>query len=1381
MADYFPLIVVAANSSIDELPAGDNLNLSGSNIVNAINITATTNITANTFLGNFSGNFAISGGNTEVVFISNGNTNTSTKFTFNTTGNTLTVDGNAQFNNTNLGNLATANFFTGNGSLLTALTGANVSGQVANALVAGTVYTNAQPNITSVGTLTSLGVSGTITAANITANTGVFTGNGNGLSSLVGANVSGAVAYATTANAVAGANVSGTVANATYATSAGSATTAGTVTTNAQPNITSVGTLTSLAVTGNITAGNLIGPLANGNSNVYIASANGNVTIAAVGNTTMTVTGTGANITGYANVSGNISAGNVNAGNLLTANYSTAVITTAAQPNITSVGTLTSLGVSGTITAANITANTGVFTGNGNGLSSLVGANVTGTVANATYALSAGTAGTVTTAAQGNITSVGTLTSLSVTGNISAGNISATNHTGTTSNLTGQYITTLTTGTAPLVVTSTTRVANLNVDYANVADNINVTAPGTGTAYIVGANASTGNVAEWTSSGMSMNLATNAITATTFIGALSGAATTAGTVTTAAQPNITSVGTLTSLGVSGTITAANITANTGVFTGNGNGLSSLVGANVTGTVANATYALSAGTAGTVTTNAQPNITSVGTLTSLAVTGNITNGNITGGNLVSASFLAGTLTTAAQPNITSTGTLTSLSVTGNVTGGNLVTAGVLSVTGNGVSSIGGNLDMTSNNIINLATPVNSTDAATKQYVDDVAQGLNIHDSCNAATTGTLATISGGTVTYNNGTSGVGATLTTTGSYTTMDGVTLTDGMRILVKNEVAAANNGIYVRTSSTVLTRAADFNTVPEIEAGDFTFVTAGTVYDNTGWVQTSTVVTIGTDPIDWTQFSGAGTYSAGTGLTLTGSVFSINVAQPTITSVGTLTSLSVSGNGSFGNVSATTFTGALAGAATTAGTVTTNAQPNITSVGTLTSLGVSGTITAANITANTGVFTGNGNGLSSLVGANVTGTVASATSATTAGTVTTAAQGNITSVGTLTSLGVNGTVTAVAFTANTGVFTGNGNGLSSLVGANVTGTVPLANVATYDSITTLSVGNAYMQFANTLTGTAVAYANAAFVANTSNGALYATTFVGALSGAATSATTAGTVTTAAQGNITSVGTLTSLGVNGTVTAVAFTANTGVFTGNANGLSSLQGTNVTGTLNSTTLGNSTVYIGTTGIALNRASASQSLTGITSIDGYAATVSGAAQGNITSVGTLTSLSVTGNVSAGNVNAGNLLTANYSTAVITTAAQPNITSVGTLTSLAVTGNATMANVVASTYDITGVATGISAAGTTQAGGTVLAKAINVVSTVLSGNGVVLPVAVAGMRITVVNTSANSLAVYPAASGIINSQAANAAYTQPAGARLDFVSISTTQWYTLNATYG
>ena len=170
-------------------------------------------------------------------------------------------------------------------------------------------------------------------------------------------------------------------------------------------------------------------------------------------------------------------------------------------------------------------------------------------------------------------------------------------------------------------------------------------------------------------------------------------------------------------------------------------------------------------------------------------------------------------------------------------------------------------------------------ATKQYVDDLTQGLNIHDSCVAATTATLATISGGTVTYNN----AAGTLTTTGTYTTIDGVTLANGDRILVKNEATAANNGVYTRTSTTVLTRATDYNTVPEVEAGDFVFVTGGTLYDNTGWVQTSTVATLGTDSIGFTQFSGAGTFLAGTGLTLTGNSFSVNASQTQITSVGTI------------------------------------------------------------------------------------------------------------------------------------------------------------------------------------------------------------------------------------------------------------------------------------------------------------------------------------------------------------------------------------------------------------------------------------------------------------------------------------------------------------------
>jgi hypothetical protein len=162
-------------------------------------------------------------------------------------------------------------------------------------------------------------------------------------------------------------------------------------------------------------------------------------------------------------------------------------------------------------------------------------------------------------------------------------------------------------------------------------------------------------------------------------------------------------------------------------------------------------------------------------------------------------------------------------------------------------------------------------ATKQYVDAVAEGLHVHASCAAATPATLASITGGTVTYNNGTAGVGATLTLSVALTVLDGYTLVNGDRVLVKNEVASANNGIYTwATGGLVLTRATDFDTAAEMASGDFTFVTNGTLYGNTGWVQTSPVTVVGTSPVTWIQFSGAGTYTAGTGLTLTGTSFSL-------------------------------------------------------------------------------------------------------------------------------------------------------------------------------------------------------------------------------------------------------------------------------------------------------------------------------------------------------------------------------------------------------------------------------------------------------------------------------------------------------------------------------
>jgi hypothetical protein len=183
---------------------------------------------------------------------------------------------------------------------------------------------------------------------------------------------------------------------------------------------------------------------------------------------------------------------------------------------------------------------------------------------------------------------------------------------------------------------------------------------------------------------------------------------------------------------------------------------------------------------------------------------------------------------------------------------------------------GTVDVSSKRITSVATPTQPNDAVNKAYVDNVAENLHIHEAVNCATTGTLAALSGGSVTYDNGTSGVGATLTLQNALSTIDGFALSDGNRILVKDQVNQEHNGVYVRTSATVLTRATDFDTAPEIGGGDFIFVESGTTYASSGWVQTFEVHTVGTDTVIWRQFSGSGTFTAGDGLTLTGSTFNV-------------------------------------------------------------------------------------------------------------------------------------------------------------------------------------------------------------------------------------------------------------------------------------------------------------------------------------------------------------------------------------------------------------------------------------------------------------------------------------------------------------------------------
>jgi hypothetical protein len=1439
-------LAVTGNTSAGNLSTGGVLSVTGNanvgNLGTAGAITATGNVTANFFIGNGSqltgiDATAIQNGSANVRTFLNANVAVSAAGNANVaivTGTGVNVAGTVNAT----GNVSAA-FFIGNGSQLTGIDATTIQNGTANVrtflngnvavsasgnanivLVTGTgANINGTLNVTGNANVGNLGTAGLITATgnvtggnlttagalsvtgnanvgNIGATAGVFNGNISSLNAnlgnLVTANyVNVAFDLNVAGNANIGSGSGGTITGANLL-SANFIT--GTLTTASQPNITSVGTLTSLAVTGNVTAGNFVGSFANGNSSITIPAANGNIVLnAANGTSELTITSTGVNVAGTLNATGNANVGNLgtaglitatgnvtggnlttggvlsvtgnaNVGNLGTArviatgnisgtqlisniatgtaplvvtsttkvanlnaelldgydtsltatantvvvrdtnanivgNNITGTLVTASQTNITSVGTLTGLGVNGNITAANITANTGVFTGNGSGLTNLAGANITGTVANATHA---STANTVVDAAQPNITSVGTLTSLAVTGNASAGNLS----TGGTLSVTGNA----NVGN----IGATGVVATTLGGTLTTAAQPNITSVGTLTSLAVTGNVTAGNV--YANSGTI------------------GASLLAGTLTTAAQPNITSIGTLSSLSVTGNVTAGNFV---GSFA-NGNSSISIPAANgnINITAAGGTTELvvtstGVNVAGTLNATGNANVGNLGTAGLITATGNVSGGNLT---------TAGALSVTGNANVGNIGATVGV-FTGNISAGNLTTTGVLSVTGTGVSSIAGNLDMTSNNITNLAEPVNSTDAATKNYVDSVAEGLHTHDSCNAATTGTLATISGGTVTYNNGTNGVGATLTTTGSYTTIDGVTLSDGMRILVKDESTAAHNGIYVRTSSTVLTRATDFDTPAEMAGGDFTFVTGGTLYDNTGWVMTDAVTTVGTSPVNWTQFSGAGTYTAGTGLTLTGSQFSVNASQSQITSVGTLTGLNVNGNITAANITANTgvFTGngsglsAIAGGNVTgqvanalvAGTVYTAAQPNITSVGTLTSLAVTGNASAGNISTGgvlsvtgnanvgnlgtAGLITATGNitggnlttgGVLSVTGNANVGNLGTATAIITTGNITTinsgliqngnsniaitnngnismtAAGGTVELVITSTGVNVAGTLNATG-NANVGnlgtagliTATGNVSGGNLTTGGvlSVTGNANVGNLGTARVIATGNISGTQL-ISNIATGTAplvvtsttqVANLNAATAGSatsattagtvttaaqpniTSVGTLTSLTLaangnitmsgtLSQLSGAnLVSATNlAGTLTTAAQTNITSVGTLTGLGVNGNITAANITANTGVFTGNANGLSSLQAGNLVGTVAQARLANSTLTLGSTTLTLG--GTTTTVAGLTSVT--STTFVGALTGAATTAGT-----------------------------VTTAAQPNITSVGTLTGL------------------------------------------------------------------------------------------------------------------------
>jgi hypothetical protein len=514
----------------------------------------------------------------------------------------------------------------------------------------------------------------------------------------------------------------------------------------------------------------------------------------------------------------------------------------------------------------------------------------------------------------------------------------------------------------------------------------------------------------------------------------------------------------------------------------------------------------------------------------ALTGTQTSGyylRSNGTNAVLAAIVAGDVPTLNQNTTGTAANVTGIVAVANGGTGSSTASGAR--TNLSAAQSGTNTDITS---IALTTgtittaPSSGNDIVNKTYADSIAAGINFHAACNYATAAALSAA----YTYNNGASGVGATITANAVGTlTIDGYTFVSGdvgKRILIKNEVgsyvnnttpSAAFNGVYTLTTAGtagvayVLTRATDYDTsgsgTNEIDIGDLLLVISGTTNANTSWVQqTPLPITVGTTSIVFIQFAAVQTYTAGTGLNLVTNQFSI-------ANIGTA--------GTYGSASQVPV-------------FVTNAQGQVTSV-TNTSIAISGSAVSGNISGNA---------------ANVTGTVAVANGGT--GLTTTPANGAL-DIG-------NGTgFTRAVLTAGTGVSITNGAGSISISATGTGGTV--TSVAQSFTGGIISVGGSPITTSGTLALT---------VAGTSGGIPYFSSasawassavlttnalVIGGGAGAAPSTTTTGT------------GVVTALGVN-TGTAGAFVVNGGALgTPSSGTVTNLTGTasiNINGTVGATT-------------------------------------------------------------------------------------------------------------------------------------------------------------------------------------------------------------------------
>jgi hypothetical protein len=510
---------------------------------------------------------------------------------------------------------------------------------------------------------------------------------------------------------------------------------------------------------------------------------------------------------------------------------------------------------------------------------------------------------------------------------------------------------------------------------------------------------------------------------------------TAGNVTTNANltGDVTSVGNATSI-AAGVIVDADINASAAIVD------TKLATISTAGKVSNsATTAASANTASAIVARDASGNFTAGTITA-NLTGNVSGSSgSTTGNAATATALQ-TARAINGVNFDGTAAITVTAAAGTLSG-NTLAAGV---TASSLTSLGTIASLTATAGTIATTPSGSTDIANKLYVDTVAQGLDAKASCVAATT---------------------ADITLSGAQT-IDGVSVVAGNRVLVKNQSLSQNNGIYLCASGS-WTRTTDANTWDALTSA-FTFIEQGTTNADCGFVCTANAGgTLGTTALPWSQFSGAGTFTAGTGLTLTGSVFSLT-SPVAVANGGTgLTSLGSGvatflGTPSSANLAAAvtdeTGSGALVFASSptlvtpTLGAATATSLNGVTLTGTSTpALSVTGTASVSGtntgdqttITGNAGSATilqtaRNINGVSFNGSADITVTAA-------AGTLTGATLASGVTASSLTSLGTITSLTATALTVNDNTTLGSSNTDTVVFNARVASDLNPATDNTYD------------------------------------------------------------------------------------------------------------------------------------------------------------------------------------------------------------------------------------------------------------------------------------------------------------------------------------------------